>query len=163
MLPKISTVCIFVVLTCFAMTLQAEQKNLRHFVSGSYQDLLAGKDKRPLVLTIWSTTCSTCMQKMPLLKQLYENRSDIHFVMLSTDDVSASNQVTSVLKKHQLTDVESWVFAEKNAQKLRYEIDPTWFGELPRTYFFSKSNERVGISGAISQQNYEAIFKKMLN
>lgn len=163
MLSKIYTVCIFVVLTCFAMTLQAEQKKLKHFVSGSYQDLLAGKDKRPLVLTIWSTTCSTCMQKMPLLKQLYKNRSDIHFVMLSTDDVSTSNLVASVLQKNELAGVENWVFADKNAQKLRYEIDPTWYGELPRTYFFNKNDERVGISGAISQQDYETIFKKMLN
>ncbi len=162
-MSRIYTICIFVVIVSFLAPLQAEQQKLKQFVSGSYQNLLAENTKKPLMLTIWSTTCSTCLQKMSLLRELQKNRTDINFVMLSTDDVSLASQVKSILSKNQLTDVESWIFADKNAQKLRYEIDPTWYGELPRTYFYNKNNERVGISGAISQQAYETIFKKMFN
>ncbi len=163
MLSRIYTICIFVVIVSFVTPLQAEQQKLKQFVSGSYQKLVAENTKKPLMLTIWSTTCSTCLQKMSLLRELQKSRTDINFVMLSTDDVSVASQVKSVLLTNQLTSVENWIFADKNEQKLRYEIDPTWYGELPRTYFYNKNNERVGISGAISQQAYETIFKKMFN
>ena len=83
-------------------------------------------------------------------------------VMLTTDDASATEQVQQILAKNGLTGLENWQFGDENPQKLRYEIDPLWYGELPRTYFLNKRHEREGISGVLSQENYETQFKKML-
>jgi hypothetical protein len=33
-------------------------------------------------------------------------------------------------------------------------IDPHWYGEIPRTYFFDKAHSRVGISGLITEKEY---------
>ena len=46
------------------------------------------------------------------------------------------------------------VFTEDNSAKLRFEIDPSWYGELPRTYFFDKKHQRSGLSGVISHEKY---------
>ena len=78
MLSRIYTICTFVVIVSFITPLQAEQQKLKQFVSGSYQNLLAENTKKPLMLTIWSTTCSTCLQKMSLLRELQKNRTDIN-------------------------------------------------------------------------------------
>ena len=100
---------------------------------------------------------------MPLLHDLAKSRPEINIVMLSADDASATGLVQTVLARNELTNLEHWIFAEENAQKLRYEIDPKWYGELPRTYFINKNHERHGISGALSKEDYNNIFKVLLN
>ncbi len=97
------------------------------------------------------------------MNELQRNRPDLNIVMLATDDVSIADQIQKVLAKNQLTNLDNWVFADKNAQRLRYEIDPKWFGELPRAYFLDKNHKRQGFSGALSQEDYENIFKVILN
>ena len=59
-----------------------------------------------------------------------------------------------MLEKHHLNDVENWVFADANSQKLRFEIDPSWYGELPRTYFFDSAHNRNGNSGLLAVQDF---------
>jgi len=84
-------------------------------------------------------------------------------IMLATDDLSASEQISNILEKSALATLENWVYADENTQKLQYEIDPKWYGELPRTYFFNAAHQREGISGVLSRQDYEArlaTFKK---
>jgi len=103
------------------------------------------------------------MEKMTLLSDLTKIRPEVNIVMLATDDVSANDLIQTVLAKNELTNLEHWIFAEENAQKLRYEIDPKWYGELPRTYFLNKNHERHGISGALSSEDYKNIFRVLLN
>ena len=43
------------------------------------------------------------------------------------------------------------------------EIDPQWFGELPRTYFLDSKHQREGISGALSYEDYQSIFYVLAN
>ncbi len=160
---RILLISLSILLISFFQSANAEQVQLKHFVPGSYQQLLNNNTDKPFMLAIWSTTCSSCLEKMSLLNELQKSRPEINIVMLATDDVSAADQIQTVLTKNQLTDLENWVFAEENAQKLRYEIDPRWFGELPRTYFLNKKHERHGISGALSHEDYEKIFKVILN
>lgn len=162
-LQKIFCIYLFVFSFGFVFPAHAEQAQLKHFVSGSYQQLLNSNADKPFVLTIWSITCSSCLEKMTLLNELQKSRPEINIIMLSTDDVSETDQIQTVLVKNELTELENWVFAEGNAQRLRYEIDPRWYGELPRTYFLNKDHERHGISGALSHEDYDALFSAILN
>ncbi|MCP5242955.1 MAG: TlpA family protein disulfide reductase [Burkholderiales bacterium] len=142
---------------------QAEKITLKHFTSGSYQQLLEKHADKPVMLAIWSTTCASCLEKMPLLNELQKNQSDVRIIMLSVDDAADKKQVQAILTENGLTDLENWIFADENAQRLRYEIDPQWFGELPRTYFLNSNHEREGISGALSYEDYQSIFKVLVN
>lgn len=81
--------------------------------------------------------------------------------MLSTDDISSTPKIIQILEKNELTKIENWIYAEDNTQKLQYEIDSSWYGELPRTYFFDKSHDRVGISGVLTQADYDSHFASM--
>lgn len=162
MFSRIYMICFFVLF--FIVTpVYAEKVSLKHFVPGSYQQLLEENADKPFMLAIWSTTCSSCMEKMALLNELKESRPEINIVMLATDDVSVSDQIQTVLAKNELTGLDNWIFADENAQRLRHEIDPKWYGELPRTYFLDKNHERQGISGALSREDYDTIFKVILN
>lgn len=115
------------------------------------------------MLVIWSITCSSCLKDMALLNKMHKANPNINMVMLATDDATATEQIQQILTKNELTSLENWLFADDNPQKLRYEVDPKWYGELPRTYFLNKKHEREGVSGVLTQQDYEAMLKKILN
>ena len=142
-------------------TLQAEPSQLKSFTPGSYQQMLTAHKDQAFMLVIWSLTCPSCVKDMALLNELHKSRSDIKMVMLATDELSESPQVQALLAKNNLADLENWIYADDNTQKLNYEIDPQWYGEQPRTYFFDANHHRVGISGVITKADYEALFVKM--
>ena len=134
--------------------LLSAQTPIKPFVAGSYQQLLSEKNQQGFMLVIWSLDCSTCIKDMTLLSELHQKRPHLKIVLLSTDEPSTTPEIEKLLTKYQLADTENWVFADDNSQKLRYEIDPRWYSELPRTYFFSASHQREGVSGALTLQQY---------
>jgi len=133
---------------------------IKPFVPGSYQQLLTEKANQGFMLVIWSLDCSTCIKDMELLSTIHKSHPDLKIVLLSTDEPTASAEIEKLLAKYQLAELESWVFADDNSQKLRYEIDPGWYSELPRTYFFSKNHQREGVSGALKAEDYNARLQK---
>jgi thiol-disulfide isomerase/thioredoxin len=141
----------------------AEQPALKEFTSGSYQQILESNTNQPFMLVVWSITCSSCLKDMALLNSIHKKRPELKMIMLATDDISEIGQIQSILEKSQLSGIENWVYADDNTQKLQFEIDPKWYGELPRTYFFDKTHRREGISGVFSKEDYEARFTKILN
>lgn len=148
----------FILMICFlGFTLPAaafaEGTDLNAFDSGGYPALLPDDD-RPVMLTLWSTTCSSCLKELSMMKELIDQHPDVAFVFVSVDDFSVADQVTAVLQKNRLTQFSNWLFTENNSARLRYQIDPYWYGELPRTYFFDRNRQRTGVSGVLSKKEY---------
>ena len=137
----------------------ATDTKIKTFNNGSYQQLLANYKDKAFVLIIWSVTCSSCLKEMALLSKLHQQQPELNLVMLTIDDNSVSSQINDVLRKFNLKDLDHWVFATDNSAKLRYEIDSSWYGELPRTYFFNNKHQRIGISGIISEEKYQKILR----
>lgn len=155
---RISCALLLVLASQFCL---AETAAIKAFNSGSYQQILQEKKDQGFMLILWSLDCPTCIKDMELLSTIHKNRPALKIVMIATDELSASAEIQKLLEKYQLADLENWVFADDNSQKLRYEIDPAWYSELPRTYFFSAAHQREGISGALTLEEYNARFSKL--
>jgi thiol-disulfide isomerase/thioredoxin len=153
---------LLLLLFIFFTSAQAKQAELLPFVSGSYQQILAKNSDKPLMLVVWSITCSSCLKDMALLSAMHKSRPKLKIVMLTTDGLSATPQVQQILEKNQLMGVENWIYADENTQKLQFEIDPKWYGELPRTYFLDKNHQRTAVSGVLSKEDYEKQFANLL-
>jgi thiol-disulfide isomerase/thioredoxin len=138
----------------------ADQLQIKSFVPGSYQQILAANANKPLMLAIWSVDCPSCLKDMAILQQLQAKHPALKIVMLATDDAEALPEIKRIIDSNKLGGLENWAFASDNPEKLRYEIDPAWYGELPRTYFFDAGHQRVGKSGAMSLEEFEAQFSK---
>ena len=158
-LKKLAPCLLFLLLAILNTPAQAEPSA---FTSGSYQQLLSNNTNQPFMLVIWSVNCSSCLKDMALLSNIHKSRPELIMVMLAADELSAAEQIQQILEKNQLSDIENWVYAEENTQKLQFEIDPKWYGELPRTYFFDKAHQRTGVSGVLSKEDYDAMFAKIL-
>ena len=139
----------------------ADQTAIKPFKPGSYQQILAANANQPLMLAVWSVDCPSCLKDMEILNKIHEKRPALKIVMLATDDAEALPEIQRIIDSHKLNGLENWAFVSDNPEKLRYEIDPAWYGELPRTYFFDAAHQREGKSGAMSLEEFEAQFSKM--
>jgi thiol-disulfide isomerase/thioredoxin len=153
---------LLLVLTLLANTVQAESSSLKPFTSGSYQQIVTGNAGKAFMLAIWSITCPSCIKDMAVLQAVHKAHPELKIVMLSTDDIAESAEAQKILAGNQLMDIEQWIYAEENTQKLQFEIDPKWYGELPRTYFFDKAGQREAVSGVLSKEEYETRIGKIL-
>ena len=139
------------------------ETNINLFHADSYSKLLNKQENNAFVLVVWSVECSSCLKEMSLLKQIHQARPELKMVMLSTDSPTEIDQIHKYQTQFQLMDIEQWVFADENAQKLRFKLDPRWYGELPRTYFYNARHQRMGVSGVLTADNYQQLIDKALN
>ena len=134
----------------------AAQEELHLFTAGSLAEIKQSKEGKPFILMFWSLDCASCMKELDALSDAIRRHPDLNIVMISTDDESQREPVEAMLDTHGLRQVESWIFADANTQRLRYEVDPSWFGELPRSYFYDAAHNRIAHSGALSAKHIES-------
>lgn len=133
---------VVMVAVCWKGDVLAEEVSIRPFVRGSFAAILEAGRGRPHIINFWSVGCLPCLAEMPLLKQMMESKTDIRLTMVSTDAEDDLPRVRKTLAKRAPAEAESWIFADAFVERLRYDVDRRWNGELPRTYL-------VGINGDI--------------
>ena len=57
-----------------------------------------------------------------------------------------------MLREHGLDHAENWAATVPFDTRLRFTIDPLWYGELPRSYLFDADNSRQAISGVLGEE-----------
>lgn len=145
----------FIMSLCLTANTYAEQVNIKSFQKDSYQQILNQYKNQPLVLILWSVTCSSCLSEMPLIQQIHQQNPKLNIIMLSVDGPEFYQEMMQIIKRKKLTTIEHWGFAEDNSPALRYIVDSRWYGELPRTYFFDREHHKTGVSGVLNHQQYD--------
>ncbi|MGX2039262.1 TlpA family protein disulfide reductase [Methylocaldum sp. MU1018] len=143
------------ILTLFSAPLLAGNQT-QPFRAGSLDDILKTRQGKPFILMFWSLDCASCLKDMAALAASMKKHPKLDLVMVSTDEAEFAGEVSELLAKHELKQVESWIFGEPDAQRLRYEVDPSWYGELPRSYFYDAGHNRLPVSGAITAEHIDA-------
>lgn len=128
---------------------------LKPFVAGSMQQIRTAHAERPFVLVLWSLTCTHCQEELTQLGKLQQKHPQLIVVLVSTDTPDDAKALTITLARHGLARAEAWVYADEFAERLRFEIDPRWGGELPRTYFFDRAHSVTAHSGALAPAELE--------
>ena len=109
----------------------------RAFVAGSYARILAEHRDRPLIISFWSLTCSHCQEELAALGKLAGAHPATAIVLVSTDTPEDAAAIATTLRRHRLERAASWVFADDVPERLRFEVDRRWRGELPRTHLIA--------------------------
>ena len=68
--------------------------------------------------------------------------------------------VSATLERAGIMQVDSWNFADKFTQRLRYEIDKAWKGELPRTLLIDKTGSITVLPGVANLGEVKAWIEK---
>lgn len=133
----------------------ATAQEIKPFSRGSYQQLVSARQGKPFILNFWSLNCAYCRTELDIFKKLTKKYPRLDLVLVSTDTPAEAKFISATLAKFSLNKAEAWVFADSNIERLRFEIDKQWYGELPRTYLVSAKNEAKAISGKIEQKDIE--------
>lgn len=128
--------------------------SIESFKSGSYTKILNMHQGRPFVLVFWSLECVPCHKELVMLGTLKPRQFEL--VLVATDRAITDEEIRNILTKYQLQNIDSWKFNDTLAERLRYEVDTTWYGELPRSYLFDSQHRRQAISGLLSRQIIDA-------
>ena len=136
-------------LTCLAAAPGAETSSeLKPVVRGSWQGMLRSHAGRPTLVHFWGVTCGPCKVELPLLGQFMKDHSEIDVVMISADLVpNLPGAARAMLEKAGLGSAENWIFNDDFVERLRFEIDPAWQGEIPRTLLIARDGTVTTIEG----------------
>lgn len=110
----------------------------------------------PLLMVLWSLDCSSCHRELKLLGATLKENPGLDLVLIATDDRARAEEAESLLVRYGLGNVESWIFGSADTMQLRYAIDPSWYGELPRVYFYLPDGQRIGHSGPLEPEQIKA-------
>lgn len=125
---------------------------VRPFESGSLDTIRASRAQRPFILTFWSIDCAHCPKELKALGELKRKYPKLDIVLVSTDTEAVPEQLAGFAARQGLGGVDQWMFADPQPEKLRFEVDRRWWGELPRTYFFDAAHRMEGVSGLMSEE-----------
>lgn len=131
-------------------------QELKPFVRGSYRQIVAGHGDKPFIVAFWSLSCTHCGAELSMFGKLLKKYRGLDLVLVSTDTPEDRQEIAATLKKFALGKSESWVFADSHTERLRFEVDSEWYGELPRTYFFSGKQGMKAASGKLEQAEVES-------
>ena len=110
------------------------------------------------LVMLWSVDCPPCYQELAMLERLLSSYPGLPISLISTDDDSDRyEEVEDQYKRLHGNKLTTWVFADGMAPQLRYAIDKTWSGVLPRSYVVKGTN-RVGHSGVLKEIDLRQLF-----
>ncbi|MBI2736379.1 MAG: TlpA family protein disulfide reductase [Rhodospirillales bacterium] len=126
----------------------AEAADPQSFERGSWAKLREAHAGRPTVIHFWGLTCAPCLVELPHWGELQAKRPDLRLVLIAADPVPQDpERVAATLAKARLDKTESWWFTDRFYERLRYEIDPAWAGELPRTVMIDRDGKATVLPG----------------
>jgi thiol-disulfide isomerase/thioredoxin len=129
---------------------------LKPFMRGSWQDVLRSHAGRPTLVHFWGVTCGPCKVELPLLGQFMKDHSELAVVTISADLVpNLPGAARAMLEKAGLGSAENWIFNDGFVERLRFEIDPAWQGEIPRTLLIARDGTVTTIEGSAEMPDLE--------
>jgi thiol-disulfide isomerase/thioredoxin len=124
------------------------------FTKESFAAIKAEHQGKPLAVHFWSVHCAPCLAELPHLKAISERHPELRLIMVATEPPETP-AIARLLTKHGLEKKESWGFADPFAERLRFAVDRSWKGELPRTYLIAPDGQTTTLAGAIEEKQVE--------
>lgn len=123
--------------------------DLEPFARGSYAVIREAHAGRPLVVHFWSVTCPTCIAELADWARIARERRDVDFVFVNADAEGDRARVEARMDKAGLRQEANFGFADDFVERLYFEVDRNWSGELPFTALVGPRGETATVIGAL--------------
>ncbi|MCC6915698.1 TlpA disulfide reductase family protein [Nitrosomonas sp.] len=143
---------LLVILLLVVAATASAAEGVRHFVTGSMATIQEEHAGKPFVLFLWSLTCTYCPTELKMLGEFRQQHPELNLVLIAADTPEEEPEIVSHLADYGLNQTERWVFAEEMPERLRFEIDRRWYGEVPRTYFYDRNHLREVKTGLVGEE-----------
>ena len=135
---------------------------VRPFVTGSLAQIQTARQGKPFVLAFWSIGCTHCPAELRTLGELKRRNPKLDIVLVAADRPDDAPQTAQLANSYGLGKVEQWVFADPMPERLRFEIDRRWYGELPRTHFYDRNHRVEAVSGIVPEERLQRWIREAL-
>jgi thiol-disulfide isomerase/thioredoxin len=120
------------------------------------QEQLVGIKKQNMgkkwLMLLWSVDCPPCFKELGMIQKLKQKQANLNVVLINTDASEETRlRRREIINKFQLMDLPNFHFAADQGAQSRFIIDPNWYGELPRSYFFESNGQSYGKSGVVDE------------
>ena len=132
--------------------------HIQPFVKGSYQSIIEGNRGNDFVVVLWSVDCPPCLEELELIADIKGNSPNYKFILVAVDDYQDRESIIQLLNQYRVLELDNWIFAASNVDRLRFEIDPTWYGETPRSYLFRGDAPPVTLRKALTEPILSAVY-----
>jgi len=116
---------------------------------GAFADLRKAHAGKPLIVHFWSVTCPPCLAELPDWAKLVRERKDVTIIFVDTDPEGDRPRAAARLEKTGLVDAVHYAFADSFAERLYFEADKGWRGELPFTALIGADGAQETVTGAL--------------
>ena len=137
----------------FAYDFMPFEINTRNVIEKKYLN-------QPLIISFWSIDCPYCIDDLKKLGKALSKNTNVKLITVCVDGKESAKKAERILSQANLPKHEQYQYAEVDEDRLRYNIDPAWYGELPRTYFYDAAHQVTPLSGKISNSFLDKWFKK---
>jgi hypothetical protein len=151
---------VFAMLALFATPPAAQALEFRAYARGEFANLVKAHAGRPFVAHYWSIACPACVAELPQWAKLIGERRDLDVLLINTDDEEMRERAAMRLEKAGLGGAANYGFADSFVEKLYFEVDRSWRGELPFTALVAADGTRTTVTGAIDDPDFIAWLKK---
>jgi thiol-disulfide isomerase/thioredoxin len=143
----------------FLLVWPALATETKPFTKESFAAIKSASQGQALAVHFWSVHCAPCLAEFPRLKAISEKHPELRLIMVATDPPETP-AIARLLSKHGLAAKESWAFADPFAERVRFAVDRSWKGELPRTYLIAPNGQTTTLAGAIEEKQIEEWVKR---
>jgi thiol-disulfide isomerase/thioredoxin len=131
------------------------------FTAQSLDTLRKTHAGQPFVLSFWALHCEPCRDEMAEWRAVKAKFPALPIALVSTDAPKDAAMIDAFFAKYPPGPVQTWVFADAFTERVRYAVDKSWRGELPKTYFFDAAHKPEVKSGKIDRAWVEAWFNRV--
>lgn len=160
MRASVRTVLLIAGLSACAAAPAAAAADIEPFARGSFADIRKAHAGRRLVVHFWSVTCPTCIAELADWAKLARETKDVDFVFVNADAESDRARAESRMEKAGLRQAANFAFADRFLERLYFEVDHNWSGELPFTALVAPGGAVETVIGAIDEPHLASWFTR---
>lgn len=134
---------------CVLAGVPARAMEFKPYGRGSFAELRGAHAGRPLIVHFWSAACAPCLAELPDWSKIARETKGADIVFVNTDGDADRPRAAMRLDKAGLAQAAHYGFADSFAERLYFEADRTWRGELPFTALVGADGGLVTVIGAV--------------
>lgn len=139
-------------LLCVFCCFQYAHANSTVFNQEQFDKIKQQNQGKQWLMLLWSVDCPPCFKELAIIQKLATKHDNLAVVIINTDaDEEVTTERTQIIDKFKLNELSVFHFANDKADHSRFIIDPSWYGELPRSYFIEKNGKFHGKSGLVKE------------
>jgi thiol-disulfide isomerase/thioredoxin len=116
---------------------------------GAFAGIVKAHAGRPLIVHFWSVTCPPCLVELPQWAKMLGELKGVDIVFVNVDEEEERPRAEARAEKAGLGKAAHFGFADNFVEKLYFEADKGWRGELPFTALVAPDGGVTTVTGAV--------------